>query len=236
MLSTAIPGRADALVDLVVLDIAGTTVQEHGAVYVALEDSVRAAGGTPSREDVARWMGADKVEAITALLACGHPGPGTADEAVVAGVYDDFRARLDHAYQERPPVPMTGVPEAFALLRGRGVKISLTTGFTREITRPLLDRVGWGADVLDAVVTVDDVTLGRPAPFMIFRSMELTGVTDVSRVLVAGDTVRDLQAGVNAGASFVVGVLGGGTDLAGLGRARHTHLLSGVGDVPALVL
>jgi phosphonatase-like hydrolase len=228
--------RADALVDLVVLDIAGTTVQEHGAVYVALEGAVQAAGGSPSREDVARWMGADKHEAIAALLVCGQAGGARADEAAVSSVYRDFRVRLAQAYAEQPPAPMTGVPEALVLLRGRGVKIALTTGFTREVTEPLLDSLGWDTAVIDAVVTVDDVSAGRPAPFMIFRSMEATGVTDVFRVLVAGDTVRDLEAGVNAGAAFVVGVLTGGMKAAELGMVRHTHLLRGVSDLPALVL
>jgi phosphoglycolate phosphatase-like HAD superfamily hydrolase len=70
---------------------------------------------------------------------------------------------------------------------------------------------------------------------MIFRAMELTGVTDVARVLVAGDTTRDLQAGSNAGAGAVVGVLTGALDAPALGRTRHTHLLAGVADLPGLL-
>jgi phosphoglycolate phosphatase-like HAD superfamily hydrolase len=95
------------------------------------------------------------------------------------------------------------------------------------VTEPILDLLGWDDTVHDVVVTMDEVSAGRPPPFMIFRSMEATGVTDVSRVLVAGDTVRDLEAGVNAGAAFVVGVLTGGMNTAELGMMRHTHLLRG---------
>ncbi|MFC7586592.1 hypothetical protein ACFQYP_24760 [Nonomuraea antimicrobica] len=36
------------MIELAALDIAGTTVDERGAVYQALEESVRAAGGTPT--------------------------------------------------------------------------------------------------------------------------------------------------------------------------------------------
>lgn len=236
MPANPLPVRADALVDLVVLDIAGTTVQEHGAVYVALEGAVRAGGGAPAQEDVATWMGADKHEAVAALLTCGRGEVVAADEAMVASVYKDFRARVAQAYDERPPEPMTGVPQAFASLRRHGVKIALTTGFAREVTDTLLDSLGWDATVLDAVVTTDEVAVGRPAPFMIFKSMEATGVTDVARVLVAGDTVRDLEAGANAGVSYVVGVLSGAMDATQLRQVRHTHLLPGVGDLPALLL
>ena len=59
----------------------------------------------------------------------------------------------------------------------------------------------------DTVVCGSDVPAGRPAPYMIFRAMERLGVTDVARVLVAGDTPRDLEAGTNSGAAMVVGVL-----------------------------
>ena len=224
---------ADALVDLVVLDIAGTTVQEHGSVYVALHDAVAAAGGEPSSLDVAHWMGADKHEAIAALLST--------DLRTRAGVTrrslsSTKTSALEQAYRQRPPTPMDGVPQALARLRRQGVKVALTTGFTREVTSSLLGSLGWDDAVVDAVVTVDDVRDGRPAPYMIFRSMEVAAVTDVSRVLVAGDTTRDLQAGTNAGAGFVVGVLSGAMTAAALGRVRQTHLLAGVGDIPHLVL
>ncbi|WP_043622633.1 phosphonatase-like hydrolase [Nonomuraea candida] len=221
------------MIELAVLDIAGTTVEEHGAVYLALEEAVRAAGGDPSAAAIRRWMGADKREAITALLAesqGGAPAPETVDAA-----FADFRARLDAAYAARPPAPLPGVPEAIATLRAAGVKVALTTGFDREVTTALLAAIGWQDGVLDAVVCVDDVPSGRPAPYMIFRAMEATGVRDVGRVLTAGDTVRDLEAGTNAGARIVAGVLTGSQDAAALGAVRHTHLLPGVAAIPALL-
>jgi phosphonatase-like hydrolase len=225
------------VIELAVLDIAGTTVEEHGAVYLALEEAVRAAGGTPTAADVRRWMGADKREAITALLTGSPGGPETTGPApeVVDAAFADFRARLSAAYAARPPAPLPGVPEAIATLRAAGVRVALTTGFDREVTTALLAAVGWEHGVLDAVVCVDDVKAGRPAPYMIFRAMEATGVHDVGRVLTAGDTVRDLEAGTNAGARIVAGVLTGSQDAATLGAVRHTHLLPGVASIPDLL-
>jgi phosphoglycolate phosphatase-like HAD superfamily hydrolase len=85
------------------------------------------------------------------------------------------------------------------------------------------------------VVCTEDVPRGRPAPYMIFRAMEATGVVDVAEVLVAGDTARDLESGTNAGAGMVVGVLTGGQPAATLGAVRHTHIVPGVADIPALL-
>ena len=211
------------MIDLVVLDIAGTTVQEHGLVYQALADTVSAAGG--SADDVGGWMGADKYEAISLMLG----------RSEVDAEFADFHERLAKLYAQTPPTPLPGVPEALAWLRSQGVKVALTTGFDRPIVDGLLDVLGWREGVLDAVVCVDDVPAGRPAPYMIFKAMELTGARDVRRVLTAGDTVRDLEAGTNACAGYVVGVLSGSQTAEELGAVRHTHLLTGVPEIPALV-
>lgn len=211
------------MIDLVVLDVAGTTVQEHGLVYQALADTVIAAGG--SAQDVGRWMGAGKYEAISSML-------GRSD---VDTEFADFHDRLAKLYAETPPTPLPGVPEALAWLRSNGVQVALTTGFDRPIVDGLLDVLGWREGVLDTVVCVDDVPAGRPAPYMIFKAMELTGARDVRRVLTAGDTVRDLEAGTNAGAGFVVGVLSGSQTAQELRAVRHTHLLPGVAEIPALL-
>ena len=57
----------------------------------------------------------------------------------------------------------------------------------------------------------------------------------MARVLVAGDTPRDLESGTNSGAAFVVGVLSGASDEDELRSYPHTHLLSSVADIPALL-
>ncbi|MCR3721275.1 MULTISPECIES: phosphonatase-like hydrolase [Prauserella salsuginis group] len=218
---------------LAVLDIAGTTVDEQGAVYTALEGAVRAAGASPSTTDIQCWMGADKKEAIAGLLENGTGQPP--HPSVVESGFTDFHARLDAAYRSRPPRPLPGVPEAIAALRAADIKVALTTGFDRSVVDGLLDTIGWTSGVLDAVVCVDDVPAGRPAPYMIFRAMERTGVQAVADIVVAGDTRRDLEAGHNAGAGTIVGVLTGGYDVTDLGAVPHTHLLPSVADLPGLL-
>ncbi|PPK65742.1 phosphonatase-like hydrolase [Actinokineospora auranticolor] len=216
-------------IELVALDMAGTTVQESGAVYRALADAVAAAAGRPVPEaDIRRWMGADKREAIAALLA-GAP-------AEVETVFDDFRARLAAAYEAEPPTALPGVESALAELRARGVQVALTTGFSRDVAEGILDVLGWQVGAaIDALVTADEVAAGRPAPYMIFHAMEATGVLRADAVLTAGDTILDLRAGTNAGARYVLGVLTGAQDAETLGRERHTHLLPSVADIPYLL-
>jgi phosphonatase-like hydrolase len=223
------------VIELVALDLAGTTVEEHGDVYGALRDAVAAEGATVDDAVLRRWMGTDKREAIAALVAAG--GAGLLDPPGVERAYGGFRRMLEDRYRARPPVPVPGVPQALGRLRARGVKVVLTTGFAHDIAEPLLARLGWrvGGDLVDALVCVDDVPAGRPAPYLVFRAMERTGVQAVARVLVAGDTLADLRSGTNAGAGAVVGVATGALSLADLGVERHTHLLPSAADLPALV-
>lgn len=221
-------------IDLAVFDIAGTTVDEGLQVYKVLEETARAHGASPSEADINRWHGSSKHEALKALLTDAE---GVApDDARLADVVQDFRSRLKAAYAANPPTALPGVEDAIAKLRAAGIKVFLNTGFDRDIVDLLLAALGWQGDaVIDGAVCGSEVPQGRPAPFMILRAMELAGVTDRSRVLVAGDTPRDLQAGLNSGVGYVVGVLSGAGTAEELGAERHTHLLASVADVPVLV-
>lgn len=222
------------MIALAALDIAGTTVEEGGAVYRALHDAVRRHGSRAEVADVAHWMGADKRTAIRSLLAIGGD-VATVDESTVDQTFLDFERLLREAYDATPPVAMPGVLDAFAALRAHGAKIALTTGFSADVTDLLLDRLGWRDGVVDTVVCTDDVPAGRPAPYLVHRAMERTGVWRTADVLTAGDTVLDLEAGTNAGAGVVVGVLSGGVPRQTLANAPHTHILASVADLPGLL-
>jgi phosphonatase-like hydrolase len=214
--------------------MAGTTIDDHGAVYVALTKSVEETGATVTPTDLQQWMGTDKVSAITALMALGgeEPSPDR-----VAAAFARFRRILAEFYREKPPVALPGVADALIELRERGVAIALTTGFSDDVAAPLLQSLGWevgAGQLLDAVVTTSDVAAGRPAPYLIHHAMELTGVRDVSRVLAAGDTIVDLKAATNAGA-VSVGVLTGALTRSQLEEHPHDFILDSVADLPALL-
>lgn len=214
------------------LDMAGTTIDEGGAVYAVLRDAVERATGLDVPDDLlSRWSGTDKREAIVGLLTGLGLDLGRTDD-IFAAFSDDLAA----AYAADPPVLLSGIRETVQQLRADGVRVALQTGYRREVAEGLLEAVGWrvGPDV-DALVSAEDVSASRPAPYLIFRTMEVTGVVDVREVLVAGDTVNDVTAGTRSGARFVVGVLTGAHTVAELGAARHTHLLSSVADIPELL-
>lgn len=223
-------------IELVVLDMAGTTIDDGSAVYQALRGCVENTGARVGDDHLQTWMGTDKREAIAALLAAdGH----AVSHQVVEQCYADFTQLLRAAYAADAPQPLPGIPQALATLRERGIKVALTTGFARDVADPLLAAIDWTPGLegspIDAVVTVDDAATGRPAPYLVFRAMEATGTHAVSRVAVAGDTHVDLRAGMNAGARIAAGVLTGALGAEELGREPHTHILNSVAELPALI-
>lgn len=219
---------------VVALDMAGTTVDEGGLVYEVLDGTVSGRLGAPVPPEVlARWKGTSKREAIAGLL--GELG-GDASEPAVDSLFEEFVRQLRQQYAEVPPRPIAGVPEMFAELRSRGVRVALQTGYSAPIAEALLAGLGWKVgETIDAVVTSDLVPASRPAPYLVFRCMEATGVEDVRDVLVAGDTPNDLLAGHRAGAGYVVGVATGSFTLERLAAEPHTHLLGSAAEIPALL-
>lgn len=233
------------MISLAVFDMAGTTINDGGAVYRALEQAVTETGVTVSPTHLQTWMGAEKRAAITALITLGGGDPHTPADKV-AHAFDRFRSLLAEFYAAEPPTALDGIPEMIAELRSRGIKVGLTTGFSRDVATGILDRLGWiiGADphepgafgdavVVDALVCGDEVAQGRPAPYMIHRVMEQTGTHDVASVLVAGDTVVDVQAGANSGAAVTIGVLTGKLGRDDFAGQPYTELLPSLAELPA---
>jgi phosphoglycolate phosphatase-like HAD superfamily hydrolase len=66
---------------------------------------------------------------------------------------------------------------------------------------------------------------------MIIGAMDRLGVADAGAVAVVGDTTSDLEAGTNAGARAVIGVLSGAHDRATLEGAPHTDLINDVTEL-----
>ncbi|WP_165228585.1 phosphonatase-like hydrolase [Aquisphaera insulae] len=215
-------------IELVIFDLAGTTVDDGDAVNRCLRDALAAAGVTVTRDAVNGVMGIPKPVAIGVLLG----GDAPADR--IAAIFDDFAVRMTRFYAEDPAVAeVAGTSETFAALRAAGIKVAVNTGFDRAVTRTLLDRLGWErGGLIDASLCSDEVPRGRPHPDMIRRLMADLGVGDPRSVAKVGDTPADLQEGTAAGCGRVVGVLNGTHTRPQLEGFPHTDLIASVADLP----
>jgi phosphoglycolate phosphatase len=218
---------------LAVFDMAGTTIQDTGVVPLAFDAALASQGLSATPDELVAIRGAGKREAIRHLVRL-HGGEADLDRRSEA-VYDAFRAELDRRFRGGGVRPVDGAAEVFEWLRRRGVSIALNTGFDRDTQALVLAAVGWDHGVADALVCGDDVAVGRPAPYMIFRSMERTGTHSVAEVLNIGDTVLDIQSGRNAGCGVNVAVWSGAHGRDKLEREPGAHLIEDVSGLPALL-
>lgn len=217
---------------LVVLDMAGTTVADGGAVTGAFREALGAVGFSPDGPEgeaeafIRRTMGQAKIAVFTELFG------GDSGRAGVANA--TFEAAFDRAVGRGGVVPIPGAETALAWLRQAGIRTCLTTGFSPSTRDRTLDALGW-RDAVDLVLSPADAGRGRPWPDMILAAVLRLEIDDVAQVAVVGDTASDLLAGTRSGASLVVGVLTGAHSRAELSAAPHTHLVDSVADLPLLL-
>lgn len=216
---------------LVVFDMAGTTIEDAGQVPDAFTTVLRRHSIEITADALRAVRGASKRDAIRHFVTEHHP---SGIEALTDRIFNDFRDYLAQLFQAGGVKPVAGATDTFAWLRERGIRVALNTGFDRLTTDLILETVGWQTGVVDAVTCGDEVALGRPAPYLIFRSMEKTSVTSVHQVMCVGDTVLDLQAGHNAGTRCIVGVMSGAHAKEQLEKAPHTHLIPSVAALSSI--
>jgi len=219
---------------LVVFDVAGTTVFDGDIVIDAMDEALRLAGARVDRNAVRALMGVPKPVAIRTLLVRHQADAG---DTVVDQVHHAFLERVLDRYRRASTVrEMEGAGTVFAALHERGIKVALDTGFSRPILDVLLHRLGWAAPgVIDCSVTSDEVANGRPAPDLIWRAMQLTGVADARTVVKVGDTPADIESGRAAACGCVVGVAYGTHSRSELERCRPSAIIDRLSNLIALV-
>lgn len=101
---------------------------------------------------------------------------------------------------------LPGTAEVTQRLQKQGIKIGVSTGFTRVMVDVLLEKAIEQGFCPDATVAGDDVIEGaRPKPFMIYRNLDLMDAWPIQSVVKVDDTVGGVGEGLNAGC-WTVGV------------------------------
>jgi phosphonoacetaldehyde hydrolase len=141
--------------------------------------------------------------------------------ADVDAMYADFVPLL-LAVLEGYSTLIPGILATVAELRRQEILIAGTTGYfteALEVVRTAAERQGYQADF---TICATQVSAGRPAPWMIYRAMEALNVYPPQAVLKVGDTVVDVEDGLNAGV-WSIGVAQTGNEV-GLQEAEWLAL------------
>jgi phosphonoacetaldehyde hydrolase len=190
----------------VILDWAGTAV-DYGsfaptAVFLRLFEMQ---GVKITAEDARSGMGLMKKDHVRTILArpavaaawkTAHGSPATEDD--VERLFDDFAPmQRDILMGYAEPIP--GLQDTMRYLHARGIKVGSTTGYLRsmmDVLAPKAKELGYAPD---CIVCSDEVPAGRPAPWMCYQNAMQLGVYPMQAMIKVGDTIVDIEEGLNAG-------------------------------------
>jgi phosphonoacetaldehyde hydrolase len=206
-------------VQMVVLDWAGTTM-DYGcfAPAVVFMEVYRRKGVEISVEEAREPMGAHKlvhIRKISQIPAVArrwqdvHGKPCT-EEDVQAMFAEFVPLQLDCLAKYADLIP--GTLETIAALRSQGIKIGSTTGYTGEMMKLLLAEAARRGYEPDATVCATDVPAGRPEPWMCLENAKMLRVFPMEACIKIGDTLPDIEEGLNAG-MWTIGLAKTGNEL-----------------------
>lgn len=221
------------MIQVVVMDMAGTTVADDGLVVEAFEAAATAAGlptGGAERENARQYvldtMGQSKIVVFRALFG---------DESVAQQANTVFEDAYAALIDSGSATPIDGAAEAITRLRDAGVKVALTTGFSSATQGKLLAALGWQS-LADLVLAPGDGVRGRPYPDLVLTSLMRLNADGVRNVAVIGDTASDVETALRAGAAIAAGTLTGAHNADQLRDAGATHVVGSPAEFADLVL
>lgn len=209
---------------MIVFDMAGTTVNENMVVYKTLQKAINEAGFDFTLEQVlTEGAGKEKADAIRSVLQVYAQKQ---DDSLTNSIYRHFIAMLETAYDTLDILPQDNAEDLFRALKERNILIVLNTGYNEKTSLQLIEKLGWKKGVeFDGLVTANDVAHSRPYPDMIWLAMKQFGINDAREVAKVGDSVIDIEEGVNAGCSLNIGITTGAHTRQQLESAKPDYVI-----------
>ena len=184
-------------------------------VEVTIADA-RKPMGLPKRAHIAAMLAEPDIAARWQAAQGELPGEEAIDEVYATFVPLNEEVVTDYC------TLVPGVIDAVAYIRGQGMKIGSTTGYTRSIMERVMPFAAEQGYSPDNVVCADDLPLSRPTPLGMYQCFLDLMVYPASAVIKVGDTEPGIAEGVAAGC-VTVGLTLSGNE-AGLTPAERTVL------------
>lgn len=200
----------------ILFDFNGTLSDDEAELARAYAEALTALGLEPMRDgEYDALLGRSEPDIALALVTARGHSPATATATATAAA----TRLLDHVADqyialcaERPRVADTTVAMVHTL-RERGVRVGIVTGTLRRLITPVLSERGL-TDAVEALVTVEDVTRGKPDPEGFLAGARALGLADDPGGVVVFEDSRAGVAAAQAAGMRVIGIgPAAGTDL-----------------------
>jgi len=193
----------------------GTIIKENNIIYKAMANSLKIVGYPATKEQQKKWPGLEKKQVFYNHIK-NHYGNDVRPITImpIADKAEDIlKKELEKEYFEKNNISLVDdeVLHLFDNLRINGIKISLNTGYSKQLQHQIINHFELEQHV-DDFISSEEVIYGRPFPYMIHRIMERNYILNVKNVAKIGDTLNDMKEGRNAGCGLNIGVLSGKED------------------------
>ena len=236
-------------IKMLVFDMAGTTINEHGIVYNTLYDTIKHFNLDVRKSEIEDWHGRNKYEVLQYYLdkdlesswvknnhqyGLSNHSPFSFVENVIGKkklyIFDKFDEMLleNYSYGNSVSLMNPEIPDRFNRLREKEIKIALNTGYGIDVQKLLINELKMDR-FIDDYISSEEVVVGRPKPYMINKLMERQNIMNPLSVIKIGDTNNDMMEGINAGCIASIGVLSGVENKIQLKCADH--IINNVMDI-----
>jgi len=196
----------------VIFDWAGTLADHGSRAPVSALLSVFSAAGIPiSVAEARQFMGLAKKKHIESILALPRVQEAKPIHIDANELYERFIPQQLIGLESHSRL-IDGVPELAKRLRARGLKIGSSTGYTRPMLNYLLERARAQGFEPDFSACPDEVSAGRPAPYMCYLNAIRLQAHPLWAMVKIGDTPVDIEEGLNAG-MWTVGITRTGNEV-----------------------
>jgi phosphonoacetaldehyde hydrolase len=213
----------------VIVDWAGTSI-DYGsfAPVAAFIDAFGQFGINVSANDVRKFMGYGKRDHTREILNLENISNDWIEkynrkptEDDVEKIFNSLSLSLENVILDYTE-PIEGAVEFLEKMRTAGIKVGSTTGYVKEMMDliiPIAEKKGFKPDV---IVCPSDVPSGRPYPWMSYLNAIKMETYPLWEMVKFGDTVADINEGLNAG-MWTVGITKSGNEV-GLTLAETENL------------
>ncbi|MCP4302405.1 MAG: HAD-IA family hydrolase [Gammaproteobacteria bacterium] len=189
----------DNAFDLVLFDLDGTLVDTAPDMVETLQEMQTDHGYDPVAYDLGR---SNVSNGALGLLRIGFPDVDEEGRLLLVGEYiERYAERLCELSRI-----FAGLDALLDSLDEAGCLWGVVTNKPERLTNPLLDKLGL-ADRSACTISGDTLPVRKPEPGPILLGCDIAGV-DAYRSIYVGDSARDIEAGLRAGAGTVAAAYG----------------------------
>jgi HAD superfamily hydrolase (TIGR01549 family) len=177
-------------IKLIILDFDGTLSDTADLIIRTMQATIKELG-LPSRTDkeCGDMIGLRLIEIPHVLFPeCGD----------ISELYASTYRRLFHEFNTDGAVTLyPNVMETLMELKRRGKTLTIASSRSHASLAEYIENLGL-SDIISYILGADDVKEGKPNPEAIFKTLERFDF-DTDEAIMIGDTVFDINMGINAG-------------------------------------